>query len=126
MTTPTVIETRRNGNQIRQVGPRVELARYTLPSGERRILYGQRVDGIVRVTDVPAVRGPRAYLIERGLEQDGRDTLSALVADYVLCGYPHKTYYADRLNMPIEAVVSLRNRGLADALSAYSERKGRP
>jgi hypothetical protein len=83
MTTPTVIETRRNGNQIRQVGPRVELARYTLPSGKQRILYGQRVDGVVRVTDVPAARGPRAYLVERGLEQDGHDALTALIADYV-------------------------------------------
>ncbi len=54
MTTPTVIETRRNGNPIRPVGPRVELARYTLASGQQRILYGQRVDGVVRVTDVPA------------------------------------------------------------------------
>jgi hypothetical protein len=83
MTTPAVIETRRHGNPIRQVGPRVELARYTLPSGEQRILFGQRVDGVVRVTDVPAARGPRAYLVERGLEQEGHDALSALVVDYV-------------------------------------------
>jgi hypothetical protein len=83
MTTPTVIETRRNGNQIRQVGPRVELARYTLPSGEQRILYGQRVDGVVRVTDVPTDRGGRAYLVERRLENDGYDALKALVSDYV-------------------------------------------
>jgi hypothetical protein len=33
-------------------------------------------------------------------------------------------YYADRLNMPIKAVVSVQNRGLADALSAYSRGKG--
>jgi hypothetical protein len=83
MTTPTVTETRRNGNQIRPVGPRVELTRYTLPSGEQRILYGQRVDGVVRVTDAPAAPGGRAYLIERGLEQDGHDALTALVADYL-------------------------------------------
>jgi hypothetical protein len=83
MTTATVIETRRNGNPIRQVAPRVELARYTLPSGEQRFLYGQCVDGVVRVTDVPAARRARAYLVERGLEQDGRDALAALVADYV-------------------------------------------
>jgi hypothetical protein len=30
-----------------KVGQRTELARYTIPAGER-ILYGQRVDGIVR------------------------------------------------------------------------------
>ena len=54
MTTPTVTETRRNGNPV---GERVELARYTVPAGER-VLYGQRVDGVVRVTDVPARGGP--------------------------------------------------------------------
>lgn len=79
MTTPTVTETRRHGGRV---GERVELARYTLAEGER-IVYGQRIDGIVRVTDVPADRGPRAYLVERGLEQDGHDALSALVADYI-------------------------------------------
>lgn len=83
MTTPTVIETRRNGNPIRSVGPRVELARYTLPSGEQRIVYGQRVDGVVRVTDAPAAPGSRAYVVERGLEQHDPDSLRALVADYV-------------------------------------------
>jgi hypothetical protein len=30
-----------------QVGERVELARYTVPAGQR-VLYGQRVDGVVR------------------------------------------------------------------------------
>ena len=30
-----------------QVGPRTELARYTVPAGER-VIYGQRVDGMVR------------------------------------------------------------------------------
>jgi hypothetical protein len=44
MTTPTVTETVRTGNRV---GERRELARYTAPSGER-IIYGQRVDGIVR------------------------------------------------------------------------------
>ena len=50
MTTPTVAEIQRNGYTV---GERVELARYTVPAGDR-ILYGQRVDGVVRVTDVPA------------------------------------------------------------------------
>ncbi len=62
-------------------GKRVELARYTVPAGER-IVYGQRVDGRVRVTDVPRDAGGRAYLIERGLEQDGNAALTALVTDY--------------------------------------------
>jgi hypothetical protein len=35
------------------------------------VLYGQRVNGIVRVTDVPVAPGGRAYLVERELEQDG-------------------------------------------------------
>ena len=36
-----------------------------------------------RVTDVPAQGRGRAYLVERGLEQDGYGALKALVADYV-------------------------------------------
>jgi hypothetical protein len=63
-------------------GERVELARYTVPAGER-ILYGQRVDGVVRVTDVPGSGCGRAYLVERGLEHDGYGALKALVCDYV-------------------------------------------
>lgn len=64
-------------------GQRVELARYTVASGDQRIVYGQRVDGVVRVTDVPAHGRGRAYLVERGLEHDGYAALKALVADYV-------------------------------------------
>jgi len=79
VTTPTVTETRRNGNPV---GQRTELARYTVPAGER-VLYGQRVNGAVRVTDVPARGRSRAYLVERELEQDGYDALQALVADYL-------------------------------------------
>lgn len=63
------------------VGERVELARYTVTAGER-ILYGQRINGIVRVTDRPAGGRGRSYLIERGLEQDGYSAVKALVADY--------------------------------------------
>ena len=79
MTTPTVTETRRNGNPV---GELVELARYTVPAGER-VLYGQRIRGVVRVTDVPARARGRAYLVERELEQDGYDALNALVSDYL-------------------------------------------
>src|SRR5580700_7842657 len=67
MTTPTVTELVRNGNHV---GKRVELARYTIPAGER-VLHGQRVNGVVRVTDNPASGRARAYLVERELEQDG-------------------------------------------------------
>ena len=42
------------------VGKRTELARYTVTEGER-ILYGQRIDGIVRVTDRPAGESGRGY-----------------------------------------------------------------
>ena len=38
---------------------------------------------MVRVTDVAAHRRGRAYLVERGLEQDGYAALKALVADYL-------------------------------------------
>jgi hypothetical protein len=79
MMTPTVSEITRNGNPV---GQRVELGRYTVPAGER-ILYGQRVHGVVRVTDVPARGRGRAYLVERELERDGYDALNALVADYL-------------------------------------------
>jgi hypothetical protein len=65
-----------------RTGPRVELARYVISEGER-VLYGQRVWGVVRVTDVPWNAGGRAYLVERGLEEDGNSALEALVADYV-------------------------------------------
>jgi hypothetical protein len=64
------------------VGQRTELARYTVAGGER-VLYGQRVDGVVRVTDRPAQPGGRSYLVERELERDGNGALDALVADYL-------------------------------------------
>jgi hypothetical protein len=79
MTTPTVTELRRNGNPV---GERVELGRYRVSSGER-VIVGQRVNGVVRISDVPAAGRGRAYLIERELEQDGYAALKALVADYL-------------------------------------------
>ena len=79
MTTSTVTEIRRNGNSV---GERVELARYTVPGGQR-VLYGQRVHGVVRVTDVPAGGRGRAYLVEREVEQDGYGALNAMVSDYL-------------------------------------------
>jgi hypothetical protein len=65
------------------VGERVELDRYTV-AGAERILYGQRINGVVRITDRPACGPGRSYLIECGLEQDGYAAVKALVADYVL------------------------------------------
>jgi hypothetical protein len=65
----------------RIVGDRVELARYTVCGGER-ILYGQRIEGVVRVTDRPADGPGRSYLVECGLQRDGYSALKALVVDY--------------------------------------------
>lgn len=74
--------TQRIGNS-NHVGERVELGRYTVPGAGERIIYGQRVDGVVRLVDVPAAGQDRAYLIERELEVDGNDALNALVVDYL-------------------------------------------
>jgi hypothetical protein len=80
MTTSTVTEPSRRRRPI--VGERVELAHYTIAAGTR-VLYGQRVDGVVRLIDRPLDGQGRSYLVERELEQDGNDALTALVADYI-------------------------------------------
>lgn len=64
------------------VGPRTELARYSISSGER-VVYGQRISGSVRLSDSPADGSGRAYVIECGLERDGRAAMEALVEDYL-------------------------------------------
>jgi hypothetical protein len=61
-------------------GERVELARYRLTTGER-VLYGQRIDGTVAVTDVPAGDHGRVYLVERHVES--KAALNGLVAAYL-------------------------------------------
>lgn len=65
------------------VGERVELSRYSVSSGER-VIYGQRINGIVRITDTPATPHGRSYLIERDLQEDGYDAVKALVPDYTV------------------------------------------
>jgi hypothetical protein len=55
------------------------LATYTADVGER-ILVGQRVDDVVRVSDVPADGRGRSYLVEP--EVGSMPELAALVADY--------------------------------------------
>ena len=85
VTTPTITELVRNGNGVHEradVGERVELARYTIPGGER-VIYGQRVNGVVRLVDLPGSGRGRAFLIERELERDGHAALKALVVDYL-------------------------------------------
>ena len=61
-------------------GERVELGRYTISAGER-VIYGQRVLGVVRVVAVPATGSGRRYVIERGLTSMAE--LEAIVADYL-------------------------------------------
>ena len=61
-------------------GERVELGRYTISTGER-VIYGQRVLGVVRVVDIPAGGRGRRYIVERGLTSMGE--LEAIVADYL-------------------------------------------
>jgi hypothetical protein len=63
-----------------QTNPPRELARYRISTGER-IIVGQRVRGVVRLTDVPATWRGRRYLIER--ELTAMAELEAIVADYL-------------------------------------------
>jgi len=58
----------------------VELGRYAISNGER-VIYGQRVLGVVRLVDVPADEDGRRYLIERGLTVMAE--LEAIVSDYL-------------------------------------------
>jgi hypothetical protein len=74
MTTTT---TRRAG---RPTNERVELGRYTITAGER-VIYGQRVLGVVRLVDAPARGRGRRYVIER--ELISMSELEAIVADYL-------------------------------------------
>ena len=63
-----------------ETNERVELGRYHISAGER-IVYGQRILGVVRLTDVPADGHGRHYVIERGLACMAE--LRAIVADYL-------------------------------------------
>jgi hypothetical protein len=68
----------RTGGELR------ELARYTTATGTERVLGGQRVDGVVVLTDHALAGGEPAYLVEQGLEQEGHGAnaaLNALIAD---------------------------------------------
>ncbi|MBV8218734.1 MAG: hypothetical protein JO325_09730 [Solirubrobacterales bacterium] len=80
MTPPTATRNQRSDNEV---GERTELGRYRTAAGVERVLYGQRVATVVRVTDVPVESPGRAYLVERGLEEDGYAALLALIADYL-------------------------------------------
>src|ERR1700694_2583757 len=63
------------------VSERVEVARYTVSAGTR-LLYAQRIDRLLCVTDRPASGTGRAYLVEYGMDPRGVSALQALGADY--------------------------------------------
>jgi hypothetical protein len=56
--------------------------RYTISAGGR-VIYGQRIQGSVRLTDAPAIGQGRSCLIEENLQCDGNDAMNALIADYI-------------------------------------------
>ena len=58
----------------------VELGRYTIPDG-KRVIYGQRVLGIVRLVDIPATGHGRRYILDRELTVMAE--LEAIVEDYL-------------------------------------------
>jgi len=97
-----------------RVGDRVELGRYAV-DGVERVLYGQRINGSVRLVDRPAAGGGRAYVVERELEQDGFAALKSIVADYVK--------QAGRLNAVPMASSAIR-RELVLSTDSASEPRG--
>lgn len=91
------------------VGARTELARYRVSAGER-VIYGQRINGCVRITDRPASATGRSYLVERECEQDGYLALKALVADYV-----EQSRELDEVPMASSVIRSQLEHGGSDA-----------
>lgn len=60
-----------------------EIGRYKLTAGQR-VIYGERVNGRLRVTDRPSAPAPGpSYVVEHDLEDDGHSALLALLADYI-------------------------------------------
>ncbi len=66
--------------QTPPAGELVELSRYCVASGER-IVCGQRIDGVVRITDAPGDGDGDTYDVERGLTS--HDELLGVVCHYV-------------------------------------------
>lgn len=58
-----------------------ELGRYTTTNDGVRIVYGQRINGFVRLIDVPATRCGRRIVLEDGLTSKAET--DAIVADYL-------------------------------------------
>ena len=86
-----------------------ELARYATPAGAR-IVVGQRIAGVVCVSDRPADerRGGTVLLVQRGVASNAE--LEALVADYVT--------ESERRNEPARRPTAALLEGLAGALAA--------
>jgi hypothetical protein len=62
----------------------LELGRYETKAGEKRALYGIRVDGKPRIIDAAADEAGRIYTVEEELcEKGGYGEVKALVADYI-------------------------------------------
>ena len=89
----------------RVTNERVELARYTVGAGER-VIYGQRVLGIVRLVDHPANGRGRRYVIERELTVMAE--LEAIVADYL---QQASTWDAIPAAGPCYLIADLREQG---------------
>lgn len=68
----------------RTEGEPLELGRYETKAGEKRALFGIRVDGRPRIIDAAAEDRGRIYTVEQDLcEQGGYGEVMALVSDYI-------------------------------------------
>jgi len=68
MTTTTANTTTRASSPT--IGERHELGRYNTPADGERVLLGQRINGSVRLVDVPLDGRGRRYIVERELEKE--------------------------------------------------------
>jgi hypothetical protein len=68
----------------RAEGEPFELGRYETKAGEKRALYGIRIEGKPRIIDAAAEGQGRIYTVEEELcEKGGAGEVKALVADYI-------------------------------------------
>jgi hypothetical protein len=79
--------------------PPVTLGRYTTATGEQRLVQGQRILGIVRLTDIPASGTGRRFLIERELQT--RAELVALAGDYLQRAHDLRAIPADPASLEL-------------------------
>jgi hypothetical protein len=70
--------------QRRVEGEPLELGRYETSAGEKRALYGIRIDGEPRIIDAAAEGRGRIYTVEEDLcEKGGAGEVNGLVANYI-------------------------------------------